>query len=133
MQPRQVKFLNEADRPKEEKPLGFTEWAENSDGWSVGRDKSNAQIWCDSAIDNSAKQYAAYLATFGDKKPVEPIRLTHRLIYTGATPCNSLEEYDRHDEITCLYNSKKDGMALFMVFDGEEESLYIGYLNSGTY
>lgn len=132
MQPRQVKFLREADRPKESKPLGFTDWI-NSNGGGILRtsDTYGYQMWGDKVIDNQAEHYAAYLATFGDKKPVE---ITHYCASTSGW--NKFKEpftYENITEVIYIGKCKEDG-DVFCTKNSFGGITYCkGFLNSGTY
>jgi hypothetical protein len=95
---REVIYLNEKDRPEPKKALKFTDWFFAKEKMAIHRNAKGNQVWADSILDDSAKQYAAYLATFSAEEkgvefqywqndnghwidgqyPVEPLKVVYR-------------------------------------------------------
>lgn len=118
---KQVKFLNEADRPQIKAPYTFTQWCE-----------SKGYLHWASTIDDKAAEYAAYLASFPTEK--KSVMLTEwfdpekgYVTFEGSPskPAPMLELW----HMRC----PKQGDLFIEIAPNGEKNFYKGHLNSSYY
>lgn len=123
---REVKYINESDRPKKAEPLSFTEWCDNQ---QISATFLFANVGI-SAINERVKEYTTSLQEFNaEEKPVE-------LQFCFST-VEGLEE-NRHkifdgDIIVYLGKCKYDGDVFSVKSEDGIIRFYSGKLNSGRY
>lgn len=126
---REVRYLNESDRPKKVEPLGFREWCE-----SAG--KVSPYKMSEAAIDNCAKQYATYLQEFSaEEKAVEfKDHLWYGSIMESSGTPNDWESVTylgKIQEVDCFlcYSKENSRPALW----DKSSNIFFGHLHSGKF
>lgn len=118
---KQVKFLNEADRPKEEKPMEYTEWCKQT--------KRTARLENDYSLNVYVKQYATYLSSFPTEK--KKVEFTHYLNHKGSWSDDPCDPQDAGD-VVYLGKDNVEG-DVFCVKTVDYVLIFKGHLNSSYY
>lgn len=121
---REVKYLQESDRPKKAKRLKFTNWCKEK------YKPTNLSAWSETEYDFAANQYATYLQEFnaGEK----PIELEFFFSTLDGLEKN-IHKIDDDDIIVYLGNCKYDGDVFSVNSQDGIIRFYSGKLNSGRY
>ena len=126
---REVKYLQESDRPKKVEPLSFTEWAENKRG-KVYYDKDGNAQYFKKFLDEDAKEYATYLQEFSAEE--KAVQITHVLsVNDGWGKTYSTLDSFGTDTVVYLGKCSSDG-DMFSVL-GDTIGIFKGNLNSGKF
>ena len=123
---REVKYLQESDRPKKAEPLSFTEWCDNQ---QISATFLFANVGI-SAINERVKEYATYLQEFNAGE--NPIELEFFFSTLDGLEKNIHKIYD-DDIIVYLGNCKYDGDVFSVKSKDSIIRFYSGKLNSGRY
>ena len=123
---REVKYLNESDRPNKVELLSFTEWSKTKENIDV---KYPSTEWGNSYLDLKAAEYATYLQEFSaDELGVE---FTHYFNpELGKT--NPIREITEYNDVTYIGADRYSG-DMFCVKENGNILIYSGKLNSGRY
>lgn len=125
---KEVIYLNDADRPKKQEPLSFTEWYKNNDKYLT------QFVHLSSArINDATNEYADYRNSFNAE--VKEVEFTGVLCGDkGWTVFESEDLWDisKSDKIVYIGNCKTDG-DLFNIYVNGRIEFFKGHLNSGFY
>lgn len=125
---REVKYLQESDRPKKVEPLSFTKWKEGSG--SITRNQSSCQIWGDSIIDEYATKYSTYLQEFS----AEEVGVELTKYSTSVDECIATSPASNFSSITYLgQDSVGAGIFLCETKSTLTKYIYFGHLHSGKF
>lgn len=128
---KQVKFLNEADRPKEEKPLTFTEWAYGKGGYAKRlAERSELHEWFVASLNNAATEYAAYLASFPTEK--KKVEFTH-LMVDDSGYIDTMANPNAYEVVWYLGKCIADGGMFAAYSNTGAIVIFKGHLNSSYY
>lgn len=127
---REVKFLQESDRPKKAEPLTFTEWVNKHMDFTIVRNDRGFQSWHDELINDSTKDYATYLQEFNAEE--KPIELEFFFSTSKGLEKNTHTVFD-DDIIVYLGKCERDGDLFSVKSKDGYIRFYSGKLNSGRY
>ena len=127
---REVKYLNESDRPKKVEPLSFSDWHRHKDGL-ISRSIKAISDWQDGVLNEAVREYATYLQEFSaEEVGVEFTRVWRPDMGECSDVC-----YQAKDHIRVIYlgRDERDGDKFAAYFTEKEIVIYSGKLNSGLY
>lgn len=128
---REVKYLNESDRPKKVEPLEFYEWLRLA-GWVITSRDGDIVRWRDDQLRQAVSKYATYLQEFSAEEV--PVKFTKRAVNPAMgefeTTLAGASEYD-----TVIYKGKIHNEDYFIAFDNDSTTVgfFKGHINSGKF
>ena len=124
---REVRYLQESDRPKKVEPLSFTEWCK-----SIGmKIEVPYNQWRNGTLDERATRYATYLQEFSAEEVGVEFRY---FLDTHKGLVDVLNNYPLHSAGTITYLGKCKSLGdTFSSNDGTYIRFYSGHLHSGKF
>ena len=131
---REVKYLNESDRPKKVEPLSFSDWHRHKDGL-ISRSIKAISDWQDGVLNEAVREYATYLQEFSAEEVGVEFKFCLQTLSMSFIHTNP--DTNRFNHVTMIgkfINSTPITYDMFKVerLDGSV-AYFLGNVNSGKF